>query len=149
VGGSALGSVDLERDLQNNKAGVICCAILRLSRRTVWQGMPGRNENEPTMTYRTCQNIVLIGSFLLLLDILFLPPLVEKWGAVDRVGRLPQLNTPNVAAATIVKVWVYKKTGLYFCPDSKLYGKVKPGVYMTQEKALGRGYRPAGQDPCR
>jgi hypothetical protein len=101
------------------------------------------------MTYRTCQNIVLISSFFLLLDILFLPPLVEKWGAVDRVDRLPQLNTPTVAAATIVKVWAYKKTGLYYCPDSKLYGKVKPGVYMTQEKALERGYRPAGQDPCR
>ena len=101
------------------------------------------------MTYRTCQNIVLIGSFLLLLNMVFLPPLVEKWGAADRVDRLPPLNTPTLAAATIVKVWVYKKTGLYYCPDSKIYGKVKPGVYMTQEKALGRGYRPAGQDPCR
>ncbi len=101
------------------------------------------------MTYRSCQNIVLIGSFFLLLDILFLPPLVEKWEAVDRVDRLPQLNTPTVAAATNVKVWTYKKTGLYYCPDSKLYGKLKPGVYMTQEKALERGYRPAGQDPCR
>ena len=101
------------------------------------------------MTYRSCQNIVLIGSFFLLLDILLLPPLVEKWGAVDRVERLPQLNAPTVAAATMVKVWAYKKTGLYYCPDSKLYGKLKPGVYMTQEKALGLGYRPAGQDPCR
>jgi len=106
-------------------------------------------KNKPIMTYRTCQNIVLIGSFFLLLDILFLPPLVEKWGAVDRVDRLPHLNTPTVAAATIVKVWAYKTTGLYYCPDSKLYGKIKPGVYMTQEKALERGYRPAGQDPCR
>jgi hypothetical protein len=112
----------------------------------VWQTA---KKNKPIMTYRTCQNIVLIGSFFLLLDILFLPPLVEKWGAADRVDRLPQLNTPTVAAATIVKVWAYKKTGLYYCPDSKLYGKVKPGVYMTQEKALERGYRPAGQDPCR
>jgi hypothetical protein len=101
------------------------------------------------MTYRSCQNIVLIGSFFLLLDILLLPSLVEKWGAVDRVGRLPQLNTPTVAAATMVKVWAYKNTGLYYCPDSKLYGKVKPGFYVTQEKALERGYRPAGQDRCR
>jgi len=101
------------------------------------------------MTYRSCQNIVLICSFFLLLDILFLPPLVEKWGAVDRVDRLPPLSKPTAAAATIVKVWAYKKTGLYYCPDSKLYGKVKPGVYMTQEKAQDRGYRPAGQDPCR
>ena len=101
------------------------------------------------MTYRTCQNVVLIGSFLLLLNIVFLPSLVEKWGAVDRVDGLPALNTQSVAAATIVKVWVYKKTGLYFCPDSKLYGNAKPGVYMTQEEALGRGYRPAVQDSCR
>ena len=101
------------------------------------------------MTYRTCQNIVLSGSFFLLLNMLFLPPLAEKWGAGDRVDPLPQLNPPAVDASTIVKVWTYKKTGLYYCPDSKLYGKVKPGVYMTQEKALGRGYRPAGQDPCR
>jgi len=42
------------------------------------------------MTYRTCQNIVLIGSFFLLLDILFFLLLFEKWGAVDRVDRLPQ-----------------------------------------------------------
>jgi hypothetical protein len=140
--------VGLERDLQNKKAGGKLCvgngpAPIPLDE----SGRP--LENKPIMTYRTCQNIVLIGSFFLLLDILFLPPLVEKWGAVDRVDRLPQLNTPTVAAATIVKVWAYKKTGLYYCPDSKLYGKIKPGVYMTQEKALERGYRPAGQDPCR
>lgn len=106
-------------------------------------------KNKPTMTYRTCQNIVLIGSFFLLLNMILLPPLVEKWGVVNRVDRLPQLNTPTVAAGTIVKVWTYKKTGLYYCPESKLYGKIKPGVYMTQEKALERGYRPAGQNPCR
>jgi hypothetical protein len=102
------------------------------------------------MTYRSCQNIVLIGSLFLLFSILFLPslPLVEKWGA-DHAYQLAPLNTPTVAASTNIKVWTYKKTGLYYCPDSKLYGKVKPGVYMTQEKALERGYRPAGQDPCR
>ena len=102
------------------------------------------------MTYRTCQNVVLVGSFFLLLSILFLPflpPLVKRWRATDH--RLPALNTPTVAAATIVKVWAFKKTGLYYCTDSKLYGKVKPGVYMTQEKALERGYRPASQDLCR
>lgn len=107
------------------------------------------------MTYRACQNIVLIGSFILLLSVVFfpflpyLPLLVKKWGAVDRVYQLPPLNTPTVSAATIVKVWTYKKTGVYYCPDSKLYGKTKPGEFMTQEKALERGYQPAGQTPCR
>lgn len=73
-------------------------------------------------------------------------PLLERWG---RVERLPELKTPTVTAGTIVKVWVYKKTGLYYCPDSKFYGKMKPGVYMNQEKALESGYRPAAQEPCR
>jgi hypothetical protein len=124
-------------------------------RLSLWSAGEAAKENKPIMTYRTCQNIVLIGSFSLLVSVLFvpflpyLPPLVKKWGVADRVHRLPPLDTPTVAAATIVKVWVYKKTALYYCPDSKLYGKVKPGVYMTQEKALERGYRPAGQDPCR
>ena len=106
-------------------------------------------KSKPTMTYRTCQNIVLFGSFFLLLNMVLLPPLVEKWGTMGREDRPPQLDTPSVAAGTIIKVWTYKKTGLYYCPDSKFYGKIKPGVYMSQEKALERGYRPAGQNPCR
>ena len=97
------------------------------------------------MTYRTCQNLLLIGSFLLL-AFLIVSPLLDREG---RVERLPQLKTTSVTAATIVNVWVYKKTGLYYCPESKFYGKVKPGVYMTQEKALERGFRPAAQEPCR
>jgi len=75
------------------------------------------------MTYRSCQNIVLIGSFFLLLDILFLPPLVEKWGGVDRVDRLPQLNTPTVGAATIVKFGLIKRLGCITVLNSKLYGR--------------------------
>jgi len=97
------------------------------------------------MAYRTCQNLLLIGSFLLL-AFLILSPFLERQG---QVVRLPELRTPTVTAATIVKVWVYKKTGLYYCPDSKFYAKVKPGVYMTQEEALERGFRPAAQEPCR
>ena len=149
--GTAAKCNGLARALQNKKVGGKVCvgkylASLTLDERGSRAGPLGK---KPIMTYRTCQNILLIGSFFLLLNMLFLPSLVEKWGVVDRVGRLPQLNTPTVAAATIIKVWTYKKTGLYYCPNSKLYGRVKPGVYMTQEKALERGYRPAGQDPCR
>ena len=99
----------------------------------------------PTMTYRGSQNLLIIGS-LLLLAVLIVSPLLDREG---RVERLPQLKTPTVTAATIVNVWVFKKTGLYYCPESKFYGKVKPGGYMTQEKALERGFRPAAQEPCR
>jgi hypothetical protein len=97
------------------------------------------------MTYRACQNLLLIGS-LLLLAVLIVSPLLDREG---RVERLPQLKTPTVTAGTIVNVWVYKRTGLYYCPESKFYGKVKPGVSMNQEKALERGFRPAAQEPCR
>ena len=107
------------------------------------------------MTYRTCQNVVLTGSFVLLVSIIFLPflpflpALVKSWRAADRVYRIAPFSTQTVSAATVVKVWTYKKTGLYYCPDSKLYGKIKPGAYLTQEKALESGFRPAGQEPCR
>ena len=46
---------------------------------------------------------------------------------------------------TAVKIWASKRSGLYYCPDSKLYGKLSPGVYMSQGKALQSGYQPAGK----
>jgi hypothetical protein len=98
------------------------------------------------MTYRSCQNILIIGTFLVLLGCGFLPPIVDSW---ESAHLLRQFRMPTVAAATMVTVWSHKKTGLYYCPDSKLYGKVKPGSYMTQEKAEELGYRPSGGYACR
>jgi hypothetical protein len=42
-----------------------------------------------------------------------------------------------------IRVWVDTEYGYYHCPTSKLYGKTKQGVYMTQKQAQDRGYRPA------
>lgn len=42
-----------------------------------------------------------------------------------------------------IKVWVDTEYGFYHCPGTKLYGKTKQGVYMTQKQAQDRGYRPA------
>jgi hypothetical protein len=42
-----------------------------------------------------------------------------------------------------IRVWVDTEYGFYHCPTSKLYGKTKQGVYMTQKQAQDRGYRPA------
>ncbi len=97
------------------------------------------------MTHRTHQNLLLIGCFILL-ALVILSPLLERR---ERVEGLPQPKAETVNAATTVKVWAHKKTGLYYCPDSKAYGKATPGLYMTQGDALERGYRPAGQEPCR
>jgi hypothetical protein len=33
--------------------------------------------------------------------------------------------------------------------DSKLYGKLKPGFFMPQSKALEAGYRPPFNETCR
>ena len=50
---------------------------------------------------------------------------------------LPSRGDPAVI------VWVDTEYGYYHCPTSKLYGKTKQGVYMTQKQAQDRGYRPA------
>ena len=50
--------------------------------------------------------------------------------------------SPSRGVPTI-KVWVDTEYGFYHCPNSKLYGKTKQGVYMTQKQAQDRGYRPA------
>ena len=50
--------------------------------------------------------------------------------------------SPSRGVPTI-RVWVDTEYGYYHCPTSKLYGKTKQGVYMTQKQAQDRGYRPA------
>jgi hypothetical protein len=46
------------------------------------------------------------------------------------------------------RVWVSKRTRLYYCPDSQEYRVVKPGEYMTEYRARRLGYRPALNVPC-
>jgi hypothetical protein len=97
------------------------------------------------MTHRAHENILLIG-ILILLAYQIASPVLDR---LNRGDGLPQFKEPTVSAATVVKVWTYKKTGRYYCPDSQFYGKFKPGAYMMQDDALERGYRPAAQEPCR
>jgi hypothetical protein len=97
------------------------------------------------MTHRAREIILIIGS-LVLLGYQIGSPVLDRWHLANRLG---EITEPTVSAATIVKVWAYKKTGIYYCPDSHFYGKFKPGMYMTQEEALERGYQPAAQQPCR
>ncbi len=46
----------------------------------------------------------------------------------------------NPAALNAV-VWAEKRTGIYYCPNSPLFG-VNAGSYMKQSKALDSGYQP-------
>ena len=47
-----------------------------------------------------------------------------------------------------VKVWVNKRSGFYYCPDSKVYGQLQPGSYMDERTALQGGYRPFFKNFC-
>ncbi len=69
----------------------------------------------------------------------------QRWASTKSLDLTP----PSVDAATVVRVWVYKKTELYFCSDSTFYGKLKPRCYMVQEKALQTGYQPALHKLCK
>jgi hypothetical protein len=97
------------------------------------------------MTHRVRENLLLIGTVVLLVY-LIVSPILDRWG-IDI--SLPQVQEPTVSAARVIKVWAYKNTGWYYCPDSQYYGRFKPGMYLTQEQALERGYQPAAQEPCK
>lgn len=47
-----------------------------------------------------------------------------------------------------IRVWVDTEYGFYHCPNTRLYGKTRQGVYMTQKQAQDRGYRPAYGSFC-
>jgi hypothetical protein len=71
-------------------------------------------------------------------------------------GWRPHLGIPHFPLASHrsgkarlnVKVRVNKSTGIYYCPDSALYGRSDPGAYMTQAEAVQTGYSPALGEPC-
>jgi hypothetical protein len=58
-------------------------------------------------------------------------------------GMAQQKNPAPSRGVPTIRVWVDTEYGFYHCPNTKLYGKTKQGVYMTQKQAQDRGYRPA------
>ncbi|HEX5412689.1 MAG TPA: hypothetical protein VFZ27_12645 [Terriglobia bacterium] len=81
-------------------------------------------------------------------------PLLAKYrGApqiwVQKLEAMSQ-NRPAVPATnTQHVVWVNRRSGLYYCRDSKFYGKMRPGASMLQDSALLKGFRPAQGQACR
>jgi hypothetical protein len=71
-------------------------------------------------------------------------------------GWRPHLEMPHFPLGTHqsgkarpgVKVWVNKSNGIYYCPDSPMYGHSEPGVQMAQGDAVQTGYSPALGEPC-
>ena len=55
----------------------------------------------------------------------------------------PRANAPN---ATKTEVWVNTRSGIYWKPGSRHFGKTKYGRYMAESDAVAAGYRPARVD---
>jgi hypothetical protein len=51
---------------------------------------------------------------------------------------------PAPAASTASQVWVNTRSGKYWKPGSRFYGKTKEGEFTSELDALDRGYSPAG-----
>ncbi len=86
------------------------------------------------------------GMFVIL--ILLVISLIVSYAALQKWPLLRFTPATETKTTQSVKVWAVKQTGLYYCPDSKFYQKVEPGMLMTQEKALEDGYRPTGGETC-
>jgi hypothetical protein len=65
------------------------------------------------------------------------------------VGKSPpapiaQETNTEPANSIASEVWVNTRSGKYWKPGSRFYGKTKKGEFMSQSDALDRGYSPAG-----
>lgn len=65
---------------------------------------------------------------------------------VTEVLNANEAKKPNVDLKH--SVWVNMRSGLYYCRQSKFYGRMHPGSYMQQGNALQKGYRPAEGQMC-
>jgi hypothetical protein len=53
-------------------------------------------------------------------------------------------ETKTASSTTANDVWVNTRSGKYWKPGSRFYGKTKQGAFMSELEALDRGYSPAG-----
>jgi hypothetical protein len=58
---------------------------------------------------------------------------------------ISRLASPAAAESPLNsdQVWVNTKSGKYWKPGSRYYGKTKRGEYMSEKEAVQKGYRPA------
>lgn len=68
----------------------------------------------------------------------------ETWVAEVINTNKPASSNPGLKH----RVWVNRRSGLYYCLQSKFYGRMHPGLVMRQGSALQEGYRPAEGQMC-
>lgn len=57
-------------------------------------------------------------------------------------------QSPRSAPALSTRVWVNTETGVYHCPNSKLYGKTLDGEFMSEAQARGSGHHASRRNGC-
>ena len=68
---------------------------------------------------------------------LYVSPNPPTSGVASPSASEPPLNSDQV--------WVNTKSGKYWKPGSRYYGKTKQGEYMSEKEAVQKGYRPANK----
>ena len=65
---------------------------------------------------------------------------------VGETPHTPMVRETKIAPENSAKneVWVNTRSGKYWKPGSRYYGKTKKGEFMSELDALDRGYSPAG-----
>ena len=91
--------------------------------------------------------VFLVMAFVIAAMTLFYS-LGNGWRPHLGIPHFPLGSHQSGKARLTIKVWVNKSTGIYYCPDSPMYGHSEPGAYMVQGDAVQTGYSPALGEPC-
>lgn len=105
--------------------------------------MASRNRAAPVIT------VIIVMAALA-----FIAPALAKMHAdpaewvtkVTKVINITQTQKPKIDMKH--SIWVNPRSGLFYCRQSKFYGRMRPGFYMSQGNALLKGYRPAEGHMC-
>jgi len=89
--------------------------------------------------------IFFIPAVLLIVGLVVVYPYLN----LPSLSRLFQPTPKAASEKSSAKIWANQRSGLYYCPDSKFYGKLTPGTYMSQSEAIQNGYQPAANQACR
>ncbi len=88
----------------------------------------------------------------IVLAMLALCAVLVFWPSILKTAKQVEWNRNHEGSSQLqkpaMKVWVAKQVGFYYCPESMLYGKTRPGELMSQGRALEVGYRSATGEFC-
>jgi hypothetical protein len=104
--------------------------------------MPARNRTGPAVMV-----IVLLAILAVVAPLLAkYHPDPQVWISEIQAMSARKTNAPTIELERVV--WVNRRSGLYYCRQSKFYGRIWPGESMRQGAALQKGLRPAQGPTC-